>query len=41
MVGPLATVALGVTLLGEPLNGWIIAGTAVVLAGVWLLARSR
>lgn len=41
MVGPLATVAMGVTLLGEPLNAWIVAGTVLVLAGVWLLARSR
>ncbi|MBI5721994.1 MAG: DMT family transporter [Burkholderiales bacterium] len=41
MIGPLATVAMGVTLLGEPLNAWIVAGTALVLAGVWLLARSR
>jgi drug/metabolite transporter (DMT)-like permease len=41
MVGPLSTVALGVMLLGEPLNGWIFAGTAAVLAGVWLLARAR
>ena len=41
MIGPLATVAMGVALLGEPLNAWIVAGTVLVLAGVWLLARSR
>lgn len=41
MIGPLSTIALGVTLLGEPLNAWIVAGTALVLSGVWLLARSR
>ena len=41
MIGPLATVAMGVALLGEPLNAWIVGGTALVLAGVWLLARSR
>jgi len=41
MVGPLATVAMGVGILGEPLNAWIIGGTALVLAGVWLLARGR
>jgi drug/metabolite transporter (DMT)-like permease len=41
MVGPLVTVALGVTVLGEPLNAWVFAGTAAVLAGVWLLARAR
>ncbi len=41
MIGPLSTLSMGVLLLGEPLNAWIIAGTALVLAGVWLLARSR
>jgi len=41
MVGPLATLALGVLILGEPINAWIGAGTLLVLAGVWLLARSR
>ena len=41
MIGPLSTVAMGVLILGEPMNAWIIAGTALVLAGVWLLARSR
>ncbi len=39
MVGPLSTILLGVWLLGEPLNLWVIAGTVLVLAGVWLLAR--
>jgi drug/metabolite transporter (DMT)-like permease len=41
MVGPLATIAMGVLLLGEPFNAWIVAGTALVLAGIWLLARAR
>ena len=41
MVGPLSTLALGVLILGEPLNAWIGAGTLLVLAGVWLLARAR
>lgn len=41
MIGPLATIALGVTVLGEPLNAWVFAGTAMVLAGIWLLARAR
>lgn len=41
MIGPLATVAMGVLLLGEPLNAWIVAGTALVLSGVWLLAKAR
>ena len=41
MVGPLSTLALGVLILGEPLNAWIGAGTLLVLTGVWLLARAR
>ncbi len=41
MIGPLSTIALGVLLLGEPFNTWIIAGTALVLTGIWLLARFR
>ncbi|GAB4116363.1 MAG: DMT family transporter [Rubrivivax sp.] len=40
MIGPLATIAMGVLLLGEPFTGWIVAGTALVLTGIWLLARS-
>jgi drug/metabolite transporter (DMT)-like permease len=41
MLGPLATVALGVVLLGEPFTPWVAAGTALVLVGIWLLARAR
>lgn len=41
MIGPLATIALGVLVLGEPFTGWLVAGTVLVLAGVWLLARAR
>lgn len=41
MIGPLSTITLGVLLLGEPFNGWVVAGTALVLAGVWLLAKAH
>ncbi|MDE2080872.1 MAG: DMT family transporter [Burkholderiales bacterium] len=41
MIGPLSTILMGVLILGEPFNAWILAGTVLVLAGVWLLARSR
>ena len=41
MIGPMATIALGVTVLGESLNLWIFAGSAFVIGGVWLLARAR
>lgn len=41
MIGPLATLAMGVLILGEPLNAWIVAGTALVLVGITMLARAR
>ena len=41
MIGPLATILMGVLILGEPFNAWVGAGTALVLTGVWLLARTR
>ena len=41
MVGPLSTIAMGVWLLGEPLDGWVLAGTALVLAGVLWVTRAK
>jgi drug/metabolite transporter (DMT)-like permease len=41
MIGPISTILMGVLILGEPFTPWIAAGTALVLAGVWLLARWR
>jgi drug/metabolite transporter (DMT)-like permease len=41
MVGPMSTIALGALLLGEPFNGLVLVGTALVLCGVWLLAKWR
>jgi drug/metabolite transporter (DMT)-like permease len=41
MIGPLSTILMGVLILGEPFTAWVAAGTALVLAGIWLLARSR
>lgn len=41
MVGPLSTILMGVLILGEPFTAWVAAGTVLVLAGIWLLARSR
>jgi drug/metabolite transporter (DMT)-like permease len=41
MVGPMSTIVLGVVLLGEPFTGWVVVGTALVLGGVWLLAKWR
>ena len=41
MVGPLSTILMGVLILGEPFTAWVAAGTTLVLAGIWLLARAR
>ena len=41
MIGPMSTILMGVVLLGEPFNGWIIAGTALVVGGVFLVTRRR
>jgi drug/metabolite transporter (DMT)-like permease len=39
MVGPVSTIALGYAFLAEPISGWQLAGTALVLAGVFVLSR--
>ena len=41
MVGPLSTIFLGVWLLDEPFTGWLVAGTALVLAGIYVFTRAR
>ena len=41
MIGPMATIAMGVMILGEPFTPWLAAGTVLVLVGVWLLAKWR
>ena len=39
MIGPMSTIAMGVMILGEPFNGWIVAGTVLVVSGVFLVTR--
>jgi len=39
MIGPMSTIAMGVLILDEPFNGWIVAGTVLVVAGVFLVTR--
>jgi drug/metabolite transporter (DMT)-like permease len=39
MIGPMATIFMGVVLLDEPLNTWVIAGTVLVVAGVFVVTR--
>jgi drug/metabolite transporter (DMT)-like permease len=39
MVGPLSTILMGVLILGEPFTAWIAAGTALVIAGIFVFTR--
>jgi len=39
MVGPMSTITMGVLLLGEPFTGWVVAGTVLVVAGVFVVSR--
>jgi drug/metabolite transporter (DMT)-like permease len=41
MVGPMSTIAMGVLFLGEPFTPVLVAGTALVMTGVGVLARAR
>jgi drug/metabolite transporter (DMT)-like permease len=40
-IGPLATIALSILLLGEPFTAWLALGTLLVLGGIALLMRWR
>ena len=40
MIGPLSTIAMGILILGEPFTPWLAAGTALVVAGIFLFSRS-
>jgi drug/metabolite transporter (DMT)-like permease len=40
MVGPMSTILMGVWLLGEPFTGWVVAGTVLVLAGIFVFSRA-
>lgn len=39
MVGPVSTLFLGALVLNETITGWQLAGTALVLSGIYLLSR--
>jgi drug/metabolite transporter (DMT)-like permease len=41
MIGPMSTILMGVWLLGESMNMWIVAGTILVLSGVYWVSRSK
>jgi drug/metabolite transporter (DMT)-like permease len=41
MIGPVSTLFLGALILGEPVTNWQLAGTALVLAGIYLLSQKK
>ncbi|OWW22429.1 DMT family transporter [Noviherbaspirillum denitrificans] len=41
MIGPVSTLFLGALILGEPITGIQMAGTALVLAGIYLLSKKK
>jgi drug/metabolite transporter (DMT)-like permease len=40
MVGPMATILMGVLVLGEPFTVWVAAGTVLVIAGIYIFSRA-
>lgn len=41
MIGPVSTLFLGALVLGEPVTNWQLAGTGLVLAGIYLLSKKQ
>jgi drug/metabolite transporter (DMT)-like permease len=41
MIGPMATILMGVWLLGEPFTAWVAAGTLLVIAGIFVFSRKK
>jgi drug/metabolite transporter (DMT)-like permease len=41
MIGPVSTLFLGAVILGEPVTGIQLAGTALVLVGIYLVSRKK
>ncbi len=41
MIGPVSTLFLGAWLLGEPITAWQLAGTALVLCGIYMLTQKK
>lgn len=39
MIGPLSTILMGVWLLDEQLNPWMVAGTSLVMVGIFVFTR--
>jgi drug/metabolite transporter (DMT)-like permease len=41
MVGPIATILMGVLILGEPFTAWIAAGSVLVIAGIFVFSSNQ
>jgi drug/metabolite transporter (DMT)-like permease len=41
MIGPVSTLFMGAVILDEPLTGIQLAGTALVLAGIYMVSRKK
>ncbi|MEG1324489.1 MAG: EamA family transporter, partial [Janthinobacterium sp.] len=41
MIGPVSTLFLGAMILDEPITNWQLAGTSLVLAGIYLLSKKK
>jgi len=41
MVGPVSTLFLGAVILREPVTGIQLAGTALVLTGIYLISKKK
>jgi drug/metabolite transporter (DMT)-like permease len=41
MIGPVSTLFLGAVILAEPITAIQLAGTALVLVGIYLLSRKK
>jgi drug/metabolite transporter (DMT)-like permease len=41
MVGPMSTITMGVFVLGEPFTPWVVAGTLLVLLGIFVCSRAK
>ncbi|HEV7814361.1 MAG TPA: EamA family transporter [Janthinobacterium sp.] len=41
MIGPVSTLFLGAVILGEPVTNWQLAGTGLVLAGIYILSKKK
>jgi drug/metabolite transporter (DMT)-like permease len=41
MIGPVSTLFLGAYFLGEPITSWQMAGTALVMGGMYLLSTKK